>query len=135
MFIVGHSMLASSPRNIRIDICPMYLAPGMVTAIMMGMHWRICLIQFGYLLWIVLRGIDIVNYVPGLNPNFYPLSMLEQQIIQLDLSYCWAFGVKWSPSGNTLAYVGEKFLFLISWRFWVTSVFYLKRSKLTSIAN
>uniref|UniRef100_A0A0D3C391 Arp2/3 complex 41 kDa subunit n=1 Tax=Brassica oleracea var. oleracea TaxID=109376 RepID=A0A0D3C391_BRAOL len=31
----------------------------------------------------------------------------EQQILQLDLSYSWAFGVKWSPSGNTLAYVGH----------------------------
>ncbi|KAL0771121.1 hypothetical protein Bca101_036272 [Brassica carinata] len=31
----------------------------------------------------------------------------EQQILQLDLSYSWTFGVKWSPSGNTLAYVGH----------------------------
>lgn len=38
--------------------------------------------------------------------------MLEQQIIQLDLSFCWAFGVKWSPSGNTLAYVGQNTLSL-----------------------
>ncbi|CAI9089104.1 OLC1v1023611C2 [Oldenlandia corymbosa var. corymbosa] len=30
-----------------------------------------------------------------------------EQIIQLDLSFCWAFGVKWSPSGNTLAYAGH----------------------------
>ncbi|XP_074290064.1 actin-related protein 2/3 complex subunit 1B-like [Silene latifolia] len=30
-----------------------------------------------------------------------------EQIIQLDLSYSWAFGVKWSPTGNTLAYVGH----------------------------
>ncbi|KAK4749821.1 hypothetical protein SAY87_027270 [Trapa incisa] len=30
-----------------------------------------------------------------------------EQIVQLDLSYSWAFGVKWSPSGNTLAYVGH----------------------------
>lgn len=30
-----------------------------------------------------------------------------EQVIQLDLSYSWAFGVKWSPSGNTLAYVGH----------------------------
>ncbi|PKI33620.1 actin-related protein 2/3 complex subunit 1A-like [Punica granatum] len=30
-----------------------------------------------------------------------------EQILQLDLSYSWAFGVKWSPSGNTLAYVGH----------------------------
>lgn len=36
----------------------------------------------------------------------YPL--MEQQIIQLDLSFSWAFGVKWSPSGNTLAYVGQR---------------------------
>ncbi|XP_022740648.1 actin-related protein 2/3 complex subunit 1A-like [Durio zibethinus] len=34
-------------------------------------------------------------------------SLLEQQIVQLDLSFSWAFGVKWSPSGNTLAYVGN----------------------------
>ncbi|KAF8388551.1 hypothetical protein HHK36_027226 [Tetracentron sinense] len=37
---------------------------------------------------------------------FFPL-LLKQQIIQLDLSYSWAFGVRWSPSGNTLAYVGH----------------------------
>ncbi|XP_019055146.1 PREDICTED: actin-related protein 2/3 complex subunit 1A-like [Nelumbo nucifera] len=30
-----------------------------------------------------------------------------EEIIQLDLSFCWTFGVKWSPSGNTLAYVGH----------------------------
>ncbi|KAK8556597.1 hypothetical protein V6N13_064618 [Hibiscus sabdariffa] len=30
-----------------------------------------------------------------------------EQIVQLDLSSSWAFGVKWSPSGNTLAYVGH----------------------------
>ncbi|PSS05612.1 Actin-related protein 2/3 complex subunit 1A like [Actinidia chinensis var. chinensis] len=30
-----------------------------------------------------------------------------EQIVQLDLSFCWAFGVKWSPSGKTLAYVGH----------------------------
>lgn len=34
---------------------------------------------------------------------------MKQQIVQLDLSFSWAFGVKWSPSGNTLAYVGQKF--------------------------
>jgi hypothetical protein len=39
---------------------------------------------------------------------------LNQQIVQLDLSFSWAFGVKWSPSGNTLAYVGQKFTFLSS---------------------
>ncbi|KAK9153128.1 hypothetical protein Sjap_000608 [Stephania japonica] len=30
-----------------------------------------------------------------------------EQIVQLDLCFSWAFGVKWSPSGNTLAYVGH----------------------------
>lgn len=30
-----------------------------------------------------------------------------EQIAQLDLSFTWAFGVKWSPSGNTLAYAGH----------------------------
>lgn len=30
-----------------------------------------------------------------------------EQIVQLDLSSSWSFGVKWSPSGNTLAYSGH----------------------------
>ncbi|OAY75834.1 actin-related protein 2/3 complex subunit 1A-like [Ananas comosus] len=30
-----------------------------------------------------------------------------EQIAQLDLSVTWAFGVRWSPSGNTLAYTGH----------------------------
>ncbi|WOL05433.1 hypothetical protein Cni_G14162 [Canna indica] len=30
-----------------------------------------------------------------------------EQIAQLDLSYTWSFGVRWSPSGNTLAYAGH----------------------------
>ncbi|KAI0510073.1 actin-related protein 2/3 complex subunit 1B [Dendrobium catenatum] len=30
-----------------------------------------------------------------------------EQIVQLDLSSSWSFGVKWSPSGNTLAYAGH----------------------------
>ncbi|XP_024023384.1 actin-related protein 2/3 complex subunit 1A-like isoform X1 [Morus notabilis] len=34
-------------------------------------------------------------------------SKFGEQIIQLDLSFSWAFGVKWSPSGNTLAYVAH----------------------------
>ncbi|XP_011033727.1 PREDICTED: actin-related protein 2/3 complex subunit 1A-like isoform X1 [Populus euphratica] len=34
-------------------------------------------------------------------------SKFGEQIVQLDLSFSWAFGVKWSPSGNTLAYVGH----------------------------
>ncbi|KAL9252192.1 Actin-related protein [Drosera capensis] len=31
----------------------------------------------------------------------------ESKFGELDLSYSWAFGVKWSASGNTLAYVGH----------------------------
>lgn len=30
-----------------------------------------------------------------------------EQIVQLDLSFSWTFGVKWSPSGNTLSYAGH----------------------------
>lgn len=33
--------------------------------------------------------------------------------MQLDISFSWAFGIKWSPSGNTLAYVGKKFMTLL----------------------
>lgn len=41
----------------------------------------------------------------------YIVFLVQQLIIQLDLSLSWAFGVKWSPSGNTLAYVGQKTFF------------------------
>ncbi|EYU46356.1 hypothetical protein ABFS82_04G050100 [Erythranthe guttata] len=34
-------------------------------------------------------------------------SKFGEQIMQLDLSLSWTFGMKWSPSGNTLAYVGH----------------------------
>ncbi|XP_047334953.1 actin-related protein 2/3 complex subunit 1A-like isoform X1 [Impatiens glandulifera] len=34
-------------------------------------------------------------------------SKFGELIVQLDLSNSWAFGVRWSPSGNTLAYVGH----------------------------
>lgn len=37
-----------------------------------------------------------------------------QQIVQLDLSFGWAFGVKWSPSGNTLAYAGKNLSLALS---------------------
>jgi len=46
---------------------------------------------------------------------------VKQLIVQLDLSSSWTFGVKWSPSGNTLAYVGKKILssywFYTSWSY------------------
>ncbi|KAM7500206.1 hypothetical protein LguiA_024620 [Lonicera macranthoides] len=52
------------------------------------------------------------TFIKGVDPrNSGKGSMSEtkfgEQIVQLDLSFCWAFGVKWSPSGNTLAYVGH----------------------------
>jgi len=31
-----------------------------------------------------------------------------QELIQLDLACGWSFGAHWSPSGNSLAYVGEQ---------------------------
>ncbi|KAF2568972.1 hypothetical protein F2Q68_00027747 [Brassica cretica] len=37
----------------------------------------------------------------------------EQQIIQLDLSYSWAFGVKWSPSGNTLSLCHSSMIYFV----------------------
>ncbi|GAB4859706.1 Actin- protein 2/3 complex subunit 1A [Ancistrocladus abbreviatus] len=51
------------------------------------------------------------TYIKGVDTRDSRASSSEskfgEQIIQLDLSYSWAFGVKWSPSGNTLAYVGH----------------------------
>ncbi|CAH2059980.1 unnamed protein product [Thlaspi arvense] len=63
-----------------------------------------------------IKGVDTNNacdiYIPSTRSSntrelFSAVSLLKQQILQLDLSYSWAFGVKWSPSGNTLAYVGH----------------------------
>ncbi|KAL9272534.1 Actin-related protein [Drosera capensis] len=50
-----------------------------------------------------IKGVDTRD--SGANPSSE--SKFGEQIIQLDLSYSWAFGVKWSASGNTLAYVGH----------------------------
>ncbi|KAM5579952.1 hypothetical protein ABKV19_009608 [Rosa sericea] len=36
-----------------------------------------------------------------------PDAKFGELVLQLDLPSSWAFGVKWSPSGNTLAYVGH----------------------------
>nr|VDD14285.1 unnamed protein product [Brassica rapa] len=57
-----------------------------------------------------IKGVDTkpVSYLSSLTELVFLLCLCsKQQILQLDLSYSWAFGVKWSPSGNTLAYVGH----------------------------
>ncbi|XP_010557145.1 PREDICTED: actin-related protein 2/3 complex subunit 1A [Tarenaya hassleriana] len=50
-----------------------------------------------------IKGVDTKDAKPSTTAE----SKFGEQILQLDLSYSWAFGVKWSPSGNTLAYVGH----------------------------
>ncbi|CAN6977106.1 unnamed protein product [Brassica oleracea var. botrytis] len=50
-----------------------------------------------------IKGVDVKDPKAGSPAE----SKFGEQILQLDLSYSWAFGVKWSPSGNTLAYVGH----------------------------
>ncbi|XP_021732876.1 actin-related protein 2/3 complex subunit 1B-like [Chenopodium quinoa] len=50
-----------------------------------------------------IKGVDTRNSEAGSSSD----TKFGEQILQLDLSYSWAFGVKWSPSGNTLAYVGH----------------------------
>ncbi|KAI4306049.1 hypothetical protein L6164_029361 [Bauhinia variegata] len=49
-----------------------------------------------------IKGVDTKDSVTGTSD-----SKFGELIIQLDLSFSWSFGVKWSPSGNTLAYVGH----------------------------
>ncbi|KAM6553499.1 hypothetical protein CsatB_014261 [Cannabis sativa] len=50
-----------------------------------------------------IKGVDAKDSRTGPSSD----SKFGEQIIQLDLSISWAFGVKWSPSGNTLAYAGH----------------------------
>ncbi|XP_021678514.2 actin-related protein 2/3 complex subunit 1B isoform X3 [Hevea brasiliensis] len=50
-----------------------------------------------------IKGVDTRDSKAGSSSD----SKFGEQIIQLDLSFSWVFGVKWSPSGNTLAYVGH----------------------------
>lgn len=50
-----------------------------------------------------IKGVDAKDSKAGSSSD----SKFGEQIVQLDLSLSWAFGVKWSPSGNTLAYVGH----------------------------
>ncbi|KAK4278996.1 hypothetical protein QN277_016762 [Acacia crassicarpa] len=51
----------------------------------------------------LIKGVDSKES----NGSTSSYSKFGELIIQLDLSLSWAFGVKWSPSGNTLAYVGH----------------------------
>ncbi|ERN15876.1 hypothetical protein AMTR_s00039p00197260 [Amborella trichopoda] len=50
-----------------------------------------------------IKGVDSRDSVTSLSTD----AKFGELILQLDLSFSWAFGVKWSPSGNTLAYVGH----------------------------
>lgn len=50
------------------------------------------------------------HYFIFLQANLTFYFLVKQLILQLDLSSSWAFGVRWSPSGNTLAYVGQTYL-------------------------
>ncbi|XP_010940653.1 actin-related protein 2/3 complex subunit 1B [Elaeis guineensis] len=52
------------------------------------------------------------TFIKGVDPRDSGASSSNElkfgeQIAQLDLSFTWAFGVKWSPNGNTLAYAGH----------------------------
>ncbi|KAF1881500.1 hypothetical protein Lal_00021478 [Lupinus albus] len=48
-----------------------------------------------------IKGVDAKDSKKGTSSD----SKFGELIVQLDLSSSWTFGVKWSPSGNTLAYV------------------------------
>ncbi|KAK6141558.1 hypothetical protein DH2020_024690 [Rehmannia glutinosa] len=48
-----------------------------------------------------IKGVDTKNPAGSSDSKF------GEQIMQLDLSFSWTFGMKWSPTGNTLAYVGH----------------------------
>ncbi|KAI3449864.1 hypothetical protein Pfo_006529 [Paulownia fortunei] len=49
-----------------------------------------------------IKGVDTKNSAGSSSD-----SKFGEQIMQLDLSFSWTFGMKWSPSGNTLAYIGH----------------------------
>ena len=51
----------------------------------------------------LIKGVDAKDSKKGTSSD----SKFGELIVQLDLSSSWTFGVKWSPSGNTLAYVGH----------------------------
>ncbi|CAA0823897.1 Actin-related protein 2/3 complex subunit 1A [Striga hermonthica] len=48
-----------------------------------------------------IKGVDTKNSTGSSDSKF------GEQIMQLDLSFSWTFGITWSPHGNTLAYVGH----------------------------
>ncbi|XP_047982041.1 actin-related protein 2/3 complex subunit 1A-like [Salvia hispanica] len=48
-----------------------------------------------------IKGVDTKHTSSGSDSKF------GEQIMQLDLSHSWTFGIRWSPSGNTLAYAGH----------------------------
>ncbi|XP_019426079.1 PREDICTED: actin-related protein 2/3 complex subunit 1A-like [Lupinus angustifolius] len=50
-----------------------------------------------------IKGVDAKDSKKVTSSDF----KFGELIVQLDLSSSWTFGVKWSPSGNTLAYVGH----------------------------
>ncbi|XP_059316629.1 actin-related protein 2/3 complex subunit 1A-like [Lycium barbarum] len=50
-----------------------------------------------------IKGVDAKDSAMGNSAD----TKFGEQIVQLDLCFCWSFGVRWSPSGNTLAYVGH----------------------------
>ncbi|KAG4920933.1 hypothetical protein JHK84_049784 [Glycine max] len=51
----------------------------------------------------LIKGVDAKDSKKGTSSD----SKFGELIVQLDLSSSWTFGVKWSPSGNTLAYAGH----------------------------
>ncbi|AQK76201.1 Actin-related protein 2/3 complex subunit 1A [Zea mays] len=51
-----------------------------------------------------IKGVDTRGSQSSTSTN----SKFGEQIAQLDLSSTWVFGVRWSPSGKTLAYAGSR---------------------------
>ncbi|KAF6158896.1 hypothetical protein GIB67_012313, partial [Kingdonia uniflora] len=50
-----------------------------------------------------IKGVDSRNSGTSASSD----AKFGEQIVQLDICFSWAFGVKWSPSGNAIAYVGH----------------------------
>ncbi|WZZ54842.1 hypothetical protein YC2023_054949 [Brassica napus] len=56
-----------------------------------------------------IKGVDTKDSKAGSPAE----SKFGEQILQLDLSYSWAFGVKWSPSGNTLSLCHSSMIYFV----------------------